>query len=48
MMMIKAKIVCMTEGISKGCLKQILQEVGKLNDRKLRCILFQDSPYYLD
>lgn len=47
-MMIKAKIVCMTEGISKGCLKQILQEVGELSDRKLRYILFQDSPHYLD
>lgn len=47
-MMIKAKMVCMTEGISKGYLKQILQEVGKLSDRKLRYILFQDSPHCLD
>ena len=47
-MVIKAEIVCMTEDISKGCLKQILQEVGKLSVRKLRYILFQDSPHSLD
>lgn len=47
-MVIKAEIVCMTEDISKGCLKQILQEVEKLSDRKLRYILFQDSPHSLD
>ena len=48
MMVIKAEIVCMTEDISKGCLKQILQEVEKLSDRKLRYILFRDSPHSLD
>ena len=47
-MMIKAEIVCMTEDISKGCLKQILQEVGKLSVRKLKYILFRDSPHCLD
>lgn len=44
-MMIQAEIVCMTEDISKGCLNQILQEVGKLSEKVEVYSFLRFSPF---